>query len=61
MNVGDDWHIALALAQAFHDMLEIARVFHRWRSDAHNFATHFRQLYRLLDRHLSVHRVAGDH
>ena len=36
-------------------------VFHRWRGDAHNFAAHFCELHRLLDRQLGVHRVTGDH
>ena len=61
MNVGDDRHIAAVLPQAFHDMFEIARVFHGWRGDAHDFATCCRQLHCLLDRSLRVHRVARDH
>ena len=61
MDVGDDRHIAAALAQTFDDVLEIARILHRRRGDADDLAAGVRQLHRLLDRRLGVHRVAGDH
>src|SRR5947199_162057 len=61
MNIGHDGRITATLAQAFYDVLEVARVFHRRRGDPHNFATHRCQLDRLLDGHLRVHRVARDH
>src|SRR5205823_6271855 len=57
MNIGHDGCITATLAQAFYDVLEVARVFHRRRGDPHNFATHRCQLDRLLDGHLRVERV----
>ena len=43
------------------DVLQIGRVFHRRRGDAHDLATDLGQLDRLGDRRFGVHRVAGDH
>ena len=42
-------------------MLQVGRVFHRRRGDAHDLAAYLRQLKRLRDGSLRVHRVAGDH
>ena len=39
MDIRDDRHIAAALAQTFDDVLQVARVFHRRRGDAHDLAT----------------------
>src|ERR1041385_3094071 len=61
MDVRDNRHIAAPRAQTFDNILEIARVLHRWRSNPHNLATHLGQLDRLLDRCLRVHRVTRDH
>jgi hypothetical protein len=61
MDVRDDRDMAAALTETFHDMLEIPRVFHCRRGDAHNFAAYLRQLHRLLGRRFGVHRVTGDH
>src|SRR4030095_15622480 len=52
---------AAALAQTFDDVLEISRILYRRRGDPDNFTPGVRQLHRLLDRRLGVHRVAGDH
>src|SRR5205085_7360258 len=61
MNVGDDRHLAAALAQAAYDLLQIRRVLYRRRRDSHDLAADFRQLDRLRDRRRRVHRVASDH
>ena len=61
MDVGDDRHIAPALAQTFDDVLKVARIFDSRRGDPDDFTTGVRQFNRLLDRRLSVHRVAGNH
>ena len=61
MDVGDDRHIAPALAQALDDVLEVARVLDSRRSDPDDFTIGVCQLDRLLDRRLGVHRVAGNH
>ena len=61
MDVGDDRHIAAALAQTLYDVLKIARIFHRRRRNSNNFAARLCQLYGFLDRRLRVHRVAGNH
>ena len=61
MDVGDDWHIAAALAQTFDDVLEVARVFYSGCGDADDLTASVRQLHRLLDRRFRIHRVAGDH
>src|SRR5438874_5687920 len=61
MDVGDDRHIAPALAQTFDDVLKVARIFDSRRGDPDDFTTGVRQFNRLLDRRLSVHRVSGNH
>src|SRR5262245_21165166 len=61
MDISNDWHIAAALAQTFDDALEIARILHPRRGDPDNFTPGARQLHRLVNRRLGVHRVAGDH
>ena len=61
MDIGDNRHVAIALAQALDDILKIARVLYRRRGDANDFAARFRQLDCLLDRRFRVHRVARDH
>src|SRR6266481_7999453 len=61
MDIGHDWHVAAALAQSFHDIFQIARVFHRRRGNPDNLAPDVRELDRLLDRHPGVHRVASNH
>src|SRR6266404_3668498 len=61
MDIGHDWHVAAALAQSFHDIFQIARVFHRRRGNPDNLAPDVRELDRLLDRHPGVHRVARNH
>ena len=61
MNVGHDRHVAAAFTQTAHDMLQVGCVFHGRRRDAHDLATRLRQLHRLRDGSLRVHRVAGNH
>ena len=61
MDIRDYRHVAAALPQTFHDVLEIACVLYRRRSDSDYFAARIRQLDCLLDRCFSVHRVARDH
>ena len=61
MDIGDYGHVAAALAQAFDDMLQIACILHCRRGDPDNLTAGLRQLDRLLDGRLGVHRIAGDH
>jgi hypothetical protein len=61
MNIRHDRHLTAALAQPGDNVLEIGRVFHRRRSDAHDLAANRRKIKRLLDGRRGVHRVAGDH
>ena len=61
MDVSHNRHIATAFAQTFDDVFQVARVFHRWRRDAHDFAANCSQLHRLRDGSLRIHRVARDH
>ena len=61
MDIRDDRHIAVALPQTLHNVLEIACVLYRRRGDAHNLTASLRQFNCLLNRRLGVHRVAGDH
>ena len=61
MDISNYRHIAAAFAQTFDDVLEIARILYRRRSDPDNLTSSLRQLYCLLDRCFGVHRVAGDH
>ena len=61
MDIRDYRHVAAALSQTFHDVLEIACVLYRRRSDSDYFAARIRQLDCLLDRCLRVHRVTRDH
>jgi hypothetical protein len=37
MDIGHDRHVAAVFAQTFDDVLEIARILHRRRSDPDNF------------------------
>ena len=48
-------------AQLGDDVLEVGRVLHRRRGDAHDLAADRHQVERLLDARRGVHRVAGDH
>ncbi len=61
VNVRDERHAATALEQASLDVLQIPRVLHRRRGDAHDLAADRGQLERLCDGCLRVHRVACDH
>ena len=61
MNVGNDRHVAAALAQTAHNMLQIRCVFHRRRGDADYLAASRGQFHRLRDGRFRVHGVAGDH
>ena len=61
MDIRDDRHIAAAFAQTLHDVLEIARIFHRRRGDANNLTASLREFDCLLNRRLGVHRIACDH
>src|SRR6266567_3315018 len=61
MDIRDYRHVAAALSQTFHDVLEIACVLYCRRSDSDYFAARIRQLDCLLDRCLRVHRVTRDH
>ena len=61
MDICNSWHVAAAFPQALHDLLKIARVLHRGRSDTDNFTAYVCQLDCLLNRRLRIHRIAGDH
>ena len=61
MDVGDNRHIAAALAQTLRDILKVARVFHCGCGDSNDLTACIRELDRLLDRRLGVHRVTRDH
>ena len=61
MDVGDDRRLAAAFAQSAHDVLQIGRVFHRRRGDAHDLATDVSEFDRLRDGRFGIHRVASDH
>ena len=61
MNVGNDRHVAAALAQTARDMLQVRCVFHRRRGDADYLAASRGQFHRLRDGRFRVHGVAGDH
>ena len=61
MDICNSWHVAAVFPQALHDLLKIARVLHRGRSDTDNFTAYVCQLDCLLNRRLRIHRIAGDH
>ena len=61
MDVGDDRHEAVLLAQFGDDLLQIRRVLHRRRGDADELAADGDEFERLLHGLGSVHRVAGEH
>src|SRR5262245_6023026 len=61
MDISNYRHVAATFAQTFDDVLEIARILYRRRSDPDDFTAGLRELDRLLDRRLGVHRVASDH
>ena len=61
VDVGHDGHVAAAFEQAALDKLQVARVLDRRGRDPHDLAADRREVHRLLDARLGVHRVAGDH
>ena len=61
MDVGDNRHVAAARAQFGDDVLQVRRVLHRRRGDAHDLAADGDEFERLLHGHGGVHRVAGEH
>jgi hypothetical protein len=61
VDVGDDRHIAAALAQTTHDVLQIRRSLSRRRSDAHDLAADSASSIVCAMDAFRVHRVAGDH
>ena len=61
MDVGDNRHKTLLFVQFGDDVLQVRRVLHRRRGDAHDLATDGDEVERLLHAGGGVHRVAGDH
>ena len=61
MDVRHDRHMAAALAEFSDNVLQVRRVLHRRRGDAHDLATHRDEVKRLLDGRSRVHRVARNH